>query len=252
MAAENNTADNDIDSPLSKRRRRRQALFKALYIILFNAAIPIGLYYALKPHIPAVWALVASTAPTIISVIAQAAIARRLDMIGVAVIFGFILSVILAVVSQDPKLLLLRESFVTAGVGGAMLVTLIPVKYKSFELKPILYYFAKDLIPMQPITRSDGQMEPRLEFFWRTSKMFRRHIRILTALDVFTLECEFGLKLFYILHFDLDKTVVLSNITLTIVGIVATLCTIYYALWIRKKVKQEEPELLARDAVSGA
>jgi hypothetical protein len=88
IAAEKVNDDNEIDSPLSKRRRRRQALLKALYIILFNAAIPIGLYYALKPHIPAVWALVASTAPTIISVIAQAAIARRLDMIGVAVIFG--------------------------------------------------------------------------------------------------------------------------------------------------------------------
>lgn len=78
----------ELESPLSKRHRRRQALLKALYIIVFNAALPIGLYYALKPHIPAVWALVASTAPTIISVIAQAIIARRLDMIGVAVIFG--------------------------------------------------------------------------------------------------------------------------------------------------------------------
>jgi hypothetical protein len=88
IIAEKSNDDNEMDSPLSKRKRRRQALLKALYIILFNAAIPIGLYYALKPHIPAVWALVASTAPTIISVIAQAAIARRLDMIGVAVIFG--------------------------------------------------------------------------------------------------------------------------------------------------------------------
>lgn len=78
----------DIENPISKRQRRKQALLKALYIIVFNAALPIGLYYALKPHIPAVWALVASTAPTIISVIAQAIVARRLDMIGVAVIFG--------------------------------------------------------------------------------------------------------------------------------------------------------------------
>jgi hypothetical protein len=88
MAAEKSNDDDDIENPLSKRQRRKQAIFKALYLILFNAAIPIGLYYALKPHIPAVWALVASTAPTIISVIAQAIIARRLDMIGVAVIFG--------------------------------------------------------------------------------------------------------------------------------------------------------------------
>jgi hypothetical protein len=128
-----------------------------------------------------------------------------------------------------------------------MALTLIPIRYKNFELKPILYYFAKDMIPMQPITHPDGRLEPRLEFYWRTSAKFRRHLRILSTLDILTLECEFGLKLFYILHFDLDKTVVLSNITLTIVGIVAMLCTIYYALWIRKQLKKEEPELLAKE-----
>jgi hypothetical protein len=128
-----------------------------------------------------------------------------------------------------------------------MALTLIPIRYKNFELKPILYYFAKDMIPMQPITHSDGRLEPRLAFYWRASAKFRRHLRILSTLDILTLECEFGLKLFYILHFDLDKTVVLSNITLTIVGIVAMLCTIYYALWIRKQLKKEEPELLAKE-----
>jgi hypothetical protein len=138
----------------------------------------------------------------------------------------------------------------TAGVGGLMAITLIPIRYKSFELRPILYYIAKDMIPMLPITHADGTTESRVEFYWRVSPRFRYHIRVLSALDVFTLECEFGLKLFYILHFDLDKTVVLSNITLTIVGIVATLCTVYYAFWLRKQLKREEPELLAKEAAA--
>ncbi|KAG2182023.1 hypothetical protein INT43_006949, partial [Umbelopsis isabellina] len=244
--------EEDIGPPLTTRQRRKKAILRTLYIIVFNAALPIGLYYALKPHIPPVWALVASTAPTIISVIVQAIVARRLDIFGVAVIFGFVLSVILAVVSQDPKLLLLRESFITAGVGGAMALTLIPFRYKNFELKPILYYIAKDMIPMTPVKHTDGSSEARVQFYWRTSSKFRYHIRVLSALDILTLECEFGLKLFYILHFDLDRTVVLSNITLTIVGIVSMLCTIYYALWLRKLLKKEEPELFAKDTTARA
>lgn len=133
-----------------------------------------------------------------------------------------------------------------------MALTLIPFRYKNFELKPILYYIAKDMIPMTPVKHTDGSSEPRVHFYWRTSSKFRYHIRVLSALDILTLECEFGLKLFYILHFDLDRTVVLSNITLTIVGIVSMLCTIYYALWLRKLLKKEEPELFAKDTTARA
>jgi hypothetical protein len=84
----NKDEEEDTEPPLTKRQRRKKAILRTLYIIVFNAALPIGLYYALKDHIPPVWALVASTAPTIISVIVQACFARRLDIFGVAVIFG--------------------------------------------------------------------------------------------------------------------------------------------------------------------
>jgi hypothetical protein len=53
-----------------------------------NAALPIALYYVLKPYLPIVWALVLSSTPTIISVIVQAIFLRKIDSIGVAVIFG--------------------------------------------------------------------------------------------------------------------------------------------------------------------
>lgn len=117
---------------MSKQKRRWLIFRKVTYIVIMNAAIPIALYYILKSHLPTVWALVLSSTPTIISVIIQAIFMRRIDSIGVAVIFGthdihdvskmsyllklyfigFILSVLLAVLNGDPKLLLLRESFV--------------------------------------------------------------------------------------------------------------------------------------------
>ncbi|CEP13961.1 hypothetical protein [Parasitella parasitica] len=213
----------DNASILSKKRRRWLVFRRVAYIVIMNAAIPIALYYVLKEHLPAVWALVLSSTPTIISVIVQAIFMKRIDSIGVAVIFGFILSVVLAVLNGDPKMLLLRESFVTAGVGAVCAITLIPIRYKSFVLKPVLYYLASDLIPLKPVQFQDATKPPqkRMDFYWQYSAFCRFHFRLLTAIDVVILELEFGLKLFYILRFDIDTVVVLSNSTLSVIGIIS-------------------------------
>lgn len=73
---------------MSKRKRRWLVFRRIAYIVLMNGAIPIALYYVLKPHLPAVWALVLSSTPTIVSVIVQAIFMKRIDSIGVGVIFG--------------------------------------------------------------------------------------------------------------------------------------------------------------------
>lgn len=73
---------------MSKQKRRWLIFKRIAYIVIMNAAIPIALYYILKPHLPAVWALVLSSTPTIISVIVQAIFMKRIDSIGVAVVFG--------------------------------------------------------------------------------------------------------------------------------------------------------------------
>jgi hypothetical protein len=78
----------NTDSVLTKKKRRWMVFRRIAYIVIMNAAIPIALYYILKSHLPAVWALVLSTTPTIISVIVQAMFMKRIDSIGVAVIFG--------------------------------------------------------------------------------------------------------------------------------------------------------------------
>lgn len=82
-----NNKNKGIES-ISKKKRRWLIFKKIMYIIIMNAAIPITLYYLLKPHLPAVWALVLSSTPTIISVIVQAIFMKKIDSIGIAVIFG--------------------------------------------------------------------------------------------------------------------------------------------------------------------
>lgn len=134
----------------------------------------------------------------------------------------------------------------TAGVGLACAVTLLPLRFKSFVLKPVLYYLANDLIPLEPVYFLDNTKlpQPRMDFYWQNSKFCRFHFRLLTAIDVVILELEFGLKLFYILNFDIDTVVVLSNSTLSVIGIIVSLSTIGYILQIRKRLRKDEPQML--------
>ncbi|ORZ22627.1 hypothetical protein BCR42DRAFT_488161 [Absidia repens] len=250
----NNNDNDDYDDDLTDthsifaRKKRRALMFRRIsYMVVMNAALPIALYYILKSHIPAVWALVLSSTPTILSVIVQAIFMRRVDSIGIAVILGFILSVILASTNGDPKLLLLRESFVTAGVGVVCAVTLIPLRIRSFVMKPVLYYLARDLIPLRPVEFKDPVTCPpqkRILFYWNHSPFLRRHLRILTAIDIVILELEFGLKLFYILRFELDTVVILSSSSLSAIGVLVFLFTLWYILWIRKHLRKDEPKML--------
>ncbi|KAI8088960.1 uncharacterized protein BX664DRAFT_331820 [Halteromyces radiatus] len=242
----------DTNTIFARKQRRKLMIRRISYMIIMNAAIPIALYYILKQHIAAVWALVLSSTPTILSVIVQALFMRRVDSFGIAVIFGFILSVILASTNGDPKLLLLRESFVTAGVGIVCAITLIPIRIRNFVMKPVLYYLARDLIPLRPVEFQDPEKksQERILFYWHHSSFFRTHLRILTAIDIVILELEFGLKLFYILQFELDTVVILSNSSLSAIGVLVFLFTLWYILWIRKYLRKDEPTMLkAADAI---
>ena len=48
----------------------------------------------------------------------------------------------------------------TAGVGATCALSLLPIRIRSFELKPIMYYLAKDLIPLQPVYTTANKKLP--------------------------------------------------------------------------------------------
>ncbi|KAI8150442.1 hypothetical protein BJV82DRAFT_662530 [Fennellomyces sp. T-0311] len=241
--------EDETDSMLSIQTQRWLVIRRISYIVIVNAVMPILLYYALKPYLPLVWALVLSSTPTIISVLIQATFLRHIDTIGIASICGFLVSIILAVANGDPKLMLMRESLITAGVGATCALSLLPIRIRSFELKPILYYLAKDLVPLKPVClSSDKTPQPRILFYWRNSQYCRLHIRLLTGIDIVLLELEFGLKLFYIFSFDIDTVVIASSITWATIGALISVFTICYSVRILRKLKQDEPSMLQRDA----
>ena len=105
---------------------------------------------------------------------------------------------------------------------------------------------AKDLIPLQPVHFLDESKpkQERMDFYWTYSPFCRYHFRLLTAIDVVILELEFGLKLYYIQRFNIDTVVILSNSTLTVIGILFFISTIGYIIQIRRRLKKDEPQML--------
>ncbi|KAI9259661.1 hypothetical protein BDA99DRAFT_561079 [Phascolomyces articulosus] len=276
--------NNDDASLLSAQAQRCLVMRRITYIVVVNAVTPILLYYILKPYLAPVWALVLSSTPTIISVLIQATFLRHIDTIGIASICGFLVSIILAVANGDPKLMLMRESLITAGVGAICALSLLPIRIGSFELKPIMYYLAKDLVPLKPVyivqqkkqdhkgkerkkinEKNDDQekfndddeveeeivaLQPRILFYWRNSRFCQLHIRLLTAIDIVLLELEFGLKLFYIFSFDIDTVVIASSATWGTIGALISVFTICYSVRILKRLKQDEPHMFSTAGVT--
>jgi hypothetical protein len=102
---------------------------------------------------------------------------------------------------------------------------------------------------MEPVHFSDKPPQKRMDFYWHHSAFCRFHFRLLTAINVVILELEFGLKLYYVLTFDIDTVVVLSNSTLSVIGIIVSLSTIGYIMQIRKRLRKDEPQML-KDAMA--
>ncbi|UJR17612.1 hypothetical protein I4U23_004508 [Adineta vaga] len=125
-----------------------------IIICLIDIVIPLLIYFVLENRIKPVYALLAASSPPFFMVIVKIIWVRSFDAIGFVMFIAFITSAVLALVLKSPKILLLEKSLLT-GVGAVVFaITLIPFHYccNRCQLRPIVYYFYPDLIP---ITRAE-------------------------------------------------------------------------------------------------
>jgi hypothetical protein len=117
------------------------ALRQLLPSLFVSVVCTLIVYSLLRPHFPPssiMPLLVASLCPVlgnVLSLVRQ----HRLDIFGVMVLIGLVVSIIGVLLGGGPRLLLLRESFVTGASGLALLVSLL-------WPRPLGYYFARQLL----------------------------------------------------------------------------------------------------------
>lgn len=111
--------------------------------ILINAILPLITYKILINHIPSsITALIISTTIPIIDNIYHIIKEKKIDIFASLIILGFIVGIISMLFGGSQKLLLIRQSYITAVIGILFLISM-------FFPKPMIYYLAKKFINSQ-------------------------------------------------------------------------------------------------------
>ncbi|KAI9284714.1 hypothetical protein BC943DRAFT_381008 [Umbelopsis sp. AD052] len=223
------------------KKAARKQLFVLIFSLIVDVVLPIVLYYILKSHISLIAALLISSAPPAISVVVKAIIFKRVDPLGIIIIFGFAISAIISVVNGEPRVLLLRESVVTSATGALFLLSLIPFKIGRFQNRPLNYGVTAQMLAVTPPIQyfRYGEMieKTRAEFCWEFSPIFRKSMRIGTLLWGLALEVEFGAKLImYFSSITIDQFVLYGNIAMGVIFGTMTIFTVFYSRHTRKQV----------------
>ncbi|KAF9370487.1 hypothetical protein CPB97_002707 [Podila verticillata] len=227
----------------NKKLQRKQLQMLAISLF-FDIALPVILYYTLKSHVSTLAALLISSAPPAINCIIKFCIYRRVDPIGLLIIFGFVLSAILSVIDGNPRLLLLRDSFVTGFTGIIFIGSLIPIKIRTFEIRPLTYGVSAQMLAAAPNIKYFVQGKPieqsRAEFCWQWSRNYRWGMRMTTTVWGVALLLEFTLRLiFYFSSMTVDQLVMWGNIVLGCTLGTAGLITVILSHVVRKRTTEE-------------
>jgi len=142
---------------------RRAGLLRTLTL---DIAGPLVVYEACRQvGVPTVWALVVSGFPPALGVLFDWVRWRTLEVVGAVVLGGIALSIVLALLSNDPKVVLLEGAAMTAAFGVACLVSLR-------RRRPLIFYFAQAFFGGRHSADgaeldADFDRYERARFYWR-------------------------------------------------------------------------------------
>jgi intracellular septation protein A len=153
-----------------------------VFDFLVNLGGPFLIYQLVAGHVSETEALLLSSAPPILWSVGQLIWSRKLDVLSILVIAGIALSLAATLLGGSPRLLLVRESFITGIFGLVFLGSLL------FP-KPLLFYLAK------PTMAKQGMSEEGLASRW-SMPGFRYIFYLMTVVWAIGLLVEATLKIF--------------------------------------------------------
>ncbi len=192
--------------------------------ILLNAVVPFGVYVMLKGNMPEVRALeIAVIIPVLVNLLLFIK-TRRVDVFGIFMLSGLLLTLLLVMLGGGKQLLLIRTSLISGLLGLAMLVTL-------FLPRPMIFYFAMRFAAGQD-TESQAEYRARWE-----RQAFRRVMYLMTLVWGCALVLEAVIRT--LLAFLLPTTTFLAIAPFVEYGILLGTIwwTVFYARLARRRAK---------------
>jgi hypothetical protein len=136
-------------------RSKKDVFQSILLTVVINGVIPLVVYNVLLSYFSSIAALMMATAIPLLDNLYHVIKHRKADAFGLFMLIGFILSLIMLFLGGDEKLILLRESFVTAVMGLIFILSL-------FFSKPLIYHFA-----IRFTTNDDPAKKSKFEEGWK-------------------------------------------------------------------------------------
>ncbi|KAI8329907.1 hypothetical protein BD560DRAFT_416589 [Blakeslea trispora] len=232
---------------LSRSERFKQSLVLAkpvIYVILFDVALPLAIYYILKIWLSVVIALVLSGIPPLLRVIYLFWKHKRVDILGCIIVFSFILSAVLSIISGDARLALLRDSTTTAVISLMFFITMIPLSTKWFTIRPLIFLITQSFLAAYPKaewTDEHGQFHSMevSEALWQYAPPYRKFCYVVNGLWAIFLMLEFVAKVVMIQSsLTVDQVVLYGNIMVIVVVIGMSLFTFLYSKRLRRDIDQ--------------
>ncbi|MCH5583569.1 hypothetical protein MK805_01110 [Shimazuella sp. AN120528] len=131
--------------------------------ILVNIFLPYLIYTLLEPHMSSVSALIIAACVPLLDSVYSLITIKKVDAFSGFIFLGLVLGIIAAVIGGDERFILLRESYITAILGGVFLVSLI-------SSKPIIYHFAMRFSPNKDMIAKR----------WEENEGFRKSFRLMS------------------------------------------------------------------------
>jgi len=192
--------------------------------VVFEVIVPMALFYGLRAAgVSQWWALMAGVlvaAPYVLWTIARK---RRVDLLALVTLSVLVLSVVLGMLSDDPRTLVIREGWVAAvgGLFGAWMLVTVAVG------RPAQLALGRTIAEVKRGAEGAAAWAAR----WDTDARFRRGLRIDTAAwgAVLLVHAVVHVVLVYTLPIDL-----ISLVT-TVVWLGALACLITWHVWYIRK-----------------
>ncbi|GBC08285.1 hypothetical protein RclHR1_00800012 [Rhizophagus clarus] len=209
------TTQNALKSKITKKELLKFTLIIELMIFI-EVGIPYALYYILRNFMREVWALLIPIALPFIIAMYGLIRRRRVDVMGGVIVLIFGLSAVMTLFKDhpDPRIQLQQKSAVSGIISIIVVLTLIPIKFGTFRMRPLGFYFLRDLgtggtfgyinskINLPGLTE-DEPINERWERHW-TYQYFRRGFIIMTVIWGFGFLVEIIIRYFIIFKSSLS------------------------------------------------
>ncbi len=196
----------------------RATIRSMLPSLLVNVVFVYLIYTLMKSHTSAsdFVALLVSSVPALIGEIVTIIRHRQLDVLGIITLAFLVVSAVISFIGGDPRLLLVRESFLTVVLGVLSIVSLLFPRPIWFY---IIRYFA---------TGNDPAKAAGFNSRWQYPT-FRRYIRIVSVVWGIVYLIEFPVRVFMVYHLSIQQYLAIGPIVFYAVTFAVIAFTIAYA-----------------------